>query len=265
MFGELLKSFWDHINSPQPSTTMWKIQGVPVYLKYPLKGIAYSKGEMRWGIVMQSLLTLYMMTLLVVRAPQYSLINLIISWWLLMSNLVALVPKVILFKLMVSLKIDQPVDRLRMQMSIIFAKRIYYYSVIMTALCLTNNFLCLPVSICMWGFEEEVPDLFLYSLINLLRYFYSMYRFSAHFMNTQDPNNPFSLPEITFGAPGNSVAFPKLHVGDRCTICLQKYRDGEKLVDFPCRNGHYFHPKCLTGWLTSNSSCPLCKQEMFSD
>lgn len=265
MFRDSLRRLWEHIDAPEPNPTMMKVQGVPVYLKYPRKGITYSKGAMRWGIAIQSILTLYMLVILLVKAPQYTLINLLISWWLLISNFLALVPKIVLFKMFVSLKDDQPVDSLRTEMGVIFKKRIYYYNVVFTALCLANNILCMPVSICIWGYEDEVPDLFIYSLIFLLRYFYSMYRFSRYFMSGQNTNNQFCLPEITFGAPDNTIDFPKLSSRDSCTICLQKYFEGEKLVDFPCHNGHYFHPKCLTGWLNTNPSCPLCKKQLFSD
>ncbi len=42
-----------------------------------------------------------------------------------------------------------------------------------------------------------------------------------------------------------------------CTICLEEYQQGEKLMALPC--GHVFHPHCVSTVIKSGSRCPLCR------
>lgn len=256
---------WKYVDSPETKQAIMTIQGVAVYLKYPAKGITYSKGEMLWGIVIQAILSIYIFALLIIKASEYGAVNLLISWWLLVCNVLALVCKAIVYNKLASLRETLPADCLRIQMKIIFAKRIYYYNVICTALCLVNNLICIPLSVILWRYEDEVPDFFIYSTVFIMRYFYSMYRFSNYFMGTKDANNPFGLPEIIYGDPMTEVSYPKLQERNRCSICLQKFKSAEKLVEFSCGNGHFFHLNCLTQWLATNPSCPLCKKQFFDN
>ena len=43
-----------------------------------------------------------------------------------------------------------------------------------------------------------------------------------------------------------------------CNICLQHYQEDEVAVHLNCH--HYFHEHCITRWLKTNDSCPLCRQ-----
>lgn len=42
-----------------------------------------------------------------------------------------------------------------------------------------------------------------------------------------------------------------------CCICLEKFENGEKLLNLPCF--HKFHPRCLEPWLQSCGDCPYCR------
>ncbi|RKO97171.1 hypothetical protein CXG81DRAFT_3810, partial [Caulochytrium protostelioides] len=43
----------------------------------------------------------------------------------------------------------------------------------------------------------------------------------------------------------------------RCSICLEDYTRGERLITLPCR--HVFHKTCISMWLQSHKECPICR------
>ncbi|PNT65468.1 LOW QUALITY PROTEIN: hypothetical protein BRADI_4g42915v3 [Brachypodium distachyon] len=47
---------------------------------------------------------------------------------------------------------------------------------------------------------------------------------------------------------------------DRCAVCLEKFKAGEKLRTLPC--GHSFHQGCIFEWLGISGSCPLCRHRL---
>ncbi|KAI5068954.1 hypothetical protein GOP47_0015255 [Adiantum capillus-veneris] len=48
-----------------------------------------------------------------------------------------------------------------------------------------------------------------------------------------------------------------------CAICLEDYRQGERLRILPC--GHEFHETCIDQWLTTQRCfCPICKTDAHS-
>lgn len=49
-----------------------------------------------------------------------------------------------------------------------------------------------------------------------------------------------------------------------CCICLGIFGDGDKVKVLPqCR--HCFHSECVDKWLTTQSSCPLCRASLRVD
>lgn len=261
----LLHDAWTYLDEPVPNDQLRRFEGVTVFLKNPLKGIRYSKGEMRWGIAIQLLLSFYMIYLLLAKAPEYSIPNLVISWWLLLTNASALVTRLILFYHLVSLKTDASQETLRQQMKVIFRKRVYSFNCYITGICLLNYIICLPVVVLIWKYEDKVPDLFIYSLIFMLRYFYSKYRYSKYFMESKDPRNPYNFQEMRYGDEETLISYPKLAERDQCSICLQKYKPNCRLVEFPCSNDHYFHLECTFKWISVSLNCPLCKKTLFKE
>ncbi|XP_063791648.1 RING finger protein 44-like [Pseudophryne corroboree] len=48
-----------------------------------------------------------------------------------------------------------------------------------------------------------------------------------------------------------------------CVICLMQYQDGERVSVLPC--SHKYHPRCISQWVATNSSCPLCRRECITE
>ncbi|XP_071736056.1 RING-H2 finger protein ATL52-like [Rutidosis leptorrhynchoides] len=50
--------------------------------------------------------------------------------------------------------------------------------------------------------------------------------------------------------------------GSDCAVCLSEFQEGESLRLLP-KCGHAFHLPCIDTWLTSHSSCPLCRSHVM--
>ena len=49
--------------------------------------------------------------------------------------------------------------------------------------------------------------------------------------------------------------------GQRCSICLcDLCTEGEDALQMPCE--HTFHAACLTKWLRSHNTCPVCRHQI---
>jgi hypothetical protein len=47
-----------------------------------------------------------------------------------------------------------------------------------------------------------------------------------------------------------------------CAICAEEYERGHSVLRLPCR--HAYHAACVERWLTSHSSCPICRKALPS-
>ena len=48
---------------------------------------------------------------------------------------------------------------------------------------------------------------------------------------------------------------------DECSICLEKYKKNEKIINLNC--SHSFHQNCLSKWLNNNNTCPQCRENII--
>ena len=44
----------------------------------------------------------------------------------------------------------------------------------------------------------------------------------------------------------------------QCPICLEKFNISEETLQMPCK--HCFHEECLKKWLSTDNTCPVCRQ-----
>ncbi|XP_052790536.1 uncharacterized protein LOC128224650 [Mya arenaria] len=69
-------------------------------------------------------------------------------------------------------------------------------------------------------------------------------------------NDIKKLPCRKYNSIGNSGE-------DSCSICLSEFKTGCDLVKLPCK--HDFHKDCVTEWLKTNGSCPVCRHDVKGD
>ena len=55
-----------------------------------------------------------------------------------------------------------------------------------------------------------------------------------------------------------------------CGVCLEELKEGDEVLELPCKDKHYFHIKntvCdgIYPWLKENNTCPLCRHEFPSE
>ncbi|KAG9444871.1 hypothetical protein H6P81_016211 [Aristolochia fimbriata] len=43
-----------------------------------------------------------------------------------------------------------------------------------------------------------------------------------------------------------------------CAVCLSEFKEGEEVLDLP-HCAHFFHAPCIDTWLSSHSTCPICR------
>jgi len=93
----------------------------------------------------------------------------------------------------------------------------------------------------------ESDDYNITSLRQLLRQFDNEYG-----TNRLPPQTFAALPAIPFRKEADD--------NERCTICLDVYKDNETVMRLPC--SHLFHGHCVTEWFKTSKSCPLCRREV---
>nr|BAT25231.1 symbiotic Der3 [Nitzschia sp. IriIs04] len=67
---------------------------------------------------------------------------------------------------------------------------------------------------------------------------------------------------LEYHRTNEDMEYPTPHDLDNCTICLEDFEPGERLMCLPCT--HVFHTRCIGRWLTQRSAtCPLCKIDLY--
>jgi len=47
-----------------------------------------------------------------------------------------------------------------------------------------------------------------------------------------------------------------------CPICLDSFSEGEDVSVLGCKGQHKFHPACISKWLGSQTTCPVCRNHL---
>ncbi|TKY62767.1 E3 ubiquitin protein ligase RIE1 [Spatholobus suberectus] len=85
------------------------------------------------------------------------------------------------------------------------------------------------------------------------------YRFSqSNSLVMVDDNKKQLVKARVDSCNGSHMSELSLHPDDsECCICLCPYVDGAELHRLPCT--HHFHCGCISRWLRTKATCPLCK------
>lgn len=69
------------------------------------------------------------------------------------------------------------------------------------------------------------------------------------------------LPAIYLDKLNTISYLAKEGVNTDCVICLDEFREGEDLLELPCK--HLFHKGCVSKWLVERKKiCPICKRDV---
>ena len=48
----------------------------------------------------------------------------------------------------------------------------------------------------------------------------------------------------------------------QCVICMDDFEHGRKVRELGC--GHRYHRGCIDRWFRENTSCPICKHDLYT-
>ncbi|KAJ0353039.1 hypothetical protein COL154_001708 [Colletotrichum chrysophilum] len=82
-----------------------------------------------------------------------------------------------------------------------------------------------------------------------------------------DINSPPSeIPGVSQEYLDSLDRVPKKSLGkdEACPICAEKYLDDQYplIVELPCHSSHRFDLECVSPWLRSKGSCPMCRKDL---
>ena len=52
-------------------------------------------------------------------------------------------------------------------------------------------------------------------------------------------------------------------VGEKCSICMEDFKAGRRLIRLDCEGRHVFHQVCIEGWFAGKTTCPNCRHAFF--
>ena len=78
----------------------------------------------------------------------------------------------------------------------------------------------------------------------------------THYINSINANNNIDLLKEC-----NQIKFcVEEHGGKVCPISLEEFKDGDELVELPCK--HVFLKENITKWFENKPSCPVCREKI---
>eukprot|EP00494_Astrolonche_serrata_P032359 UN32628 len=80
----------------------------------------------------------------------------------------------------------------------------------------------------------------------------------------EEPSRPPAAKEVIDNLPEIKMTKSVLKEGKECAVCQDPFKVAEKgVTQLPCK--HYYHKECVTPWLKSHNTCPICRKEFKTD
>ncbi|OLN86151.1 putative RING finger protein [Colletotrichum chlorophyti] len=77
---------------------------------------------------------------------------------------------------------------------------------------------------------------------------------------------PTEIPGVSHEYLDSLDRVPKKSLGpdEACPICAEKFLDDKYplVVELPCHSSHRFDLECVSPWLRSKGSCPMCRKDL---
>lgn len=84
-----------------------------------------------------------------------------------------------------------------------------------------------------------------------------------HIPGAPDDNSPPPAEDSAIeGLPTVQVTEAQLTSDPNCAICKDEFQLEMEVKELPCK--HFYHSDCITPWLRTHNTCPICRHEMPS-
>lgn len=241
------------------------IPGLSIYSRNPLIGIRYFNKQLKLTLATYVFIFTFCALTVFLEGP-----------WLYRKSLVALVcllltlcysglmvcVKLLIFLQFSYLDTSQPRPELKRRFMRDMRTRLYQYNVkvslvnhtffVITAL---YSFIVIFKNL-FTGLEIHSWQTALCSALALIRHQILLKKFDETFQNLNNFElNPYNMPVVIFSEE-NRETLP-----EECSICMNEYQIGDRLLNFGCPVEHMFHEECLSKWLVAGHSCPICRQD----
>ncbi|KAJ1968809.1 hypothetical protein IWQ62_001016 [Dispira parvispora] len=75
-------------------------------------------------------------------------------------------------------------------------------------------------------------------------------------MNRPRPASDEAISHLSKG----KITSEELAESSECSICRDDYTPEDEVTRLPCK--HFFHETCITHWLRTNGTCPICREPL---
>lgn len=46
---------------------------------------------------------------------------------------------------------------------------------------------------------------------------------------------------------------------EECIICTEQFKEDSEVCELGCNERHIFHANCITEWMKTSTTCPVCR------
>lgn len=241
------------------------IPGVTPIMQDPVAGLDYLRRE---TVISGAFCTAFALFVIAYGRFEWGKFETLVSLyqiWIVIIALVAAAGKV-LFRTVLPIQPAAPADT-RIMLYGAFRKGIFTLSLLTSKMFTVSVFFAFILSIWGWLISKQ-GSLFLmvYPMVLSIKLFYSIEMYSREFLKgaegAENKDNPYGFRVITYKAEEVRNSEPRLFEST-CSICMGDYEENDKVYEFACPGGHYYHIGCLNDWLKNRNTCPLCKAPVY--